>query len=61
MKLEDISEQAFKAYERVRVRGLWNMFDPNAQRASGLDSETYSAIMRHYGQLLEKFPDVRKE
>ena len=56
-----ITKQDFEDYERVRAGGRWNMFDPNAQRATGLNRETYLAVMWHYMVLMEKWPDVRKE
>ena len=46
---QDIAD--WKAYERVRERGAYNMFDPRARRATGLSGERYSFVMRHYSAL----------
>ena len=52
----------FKRYERVRVSGVTNMFDVNTvQRLSGLPRDKIFEIMKQYGNLMEKFPDVRKK
>lgn len=50
------SEQQIKnwrAYERVRIGGRFNMFDPKARRATGLSGEDYSFVMRNYSELKE--------
>lgn len=54
------TRKQFQAYERVRRSGRYNMFDPRARRETGLSGETYSAIVKCYRQLIEKYPDVRK-
>jgi hypothetical protein len=41
----------WKAYERVRKGGKWNMFDPRARRATGLSEERYSFVMEWYSEL----------
>jgi hypothetical protein len=41
----------WKAYERVRARGRFNMFDPAARRATGLSREDYLYVMKHYASL----------
>lgn len=43
----------WKAYERVRQSGRWNMFDPRARRETKLSSERYSFVMKHYSDLKE--------
>ena len=53
--LDQISEADFRAYEKVRARGRWNMFDPMAKRATGLDNETYIGVMRYYTELAKKY------
>ena len=58
--LAELTEADFKAYERVRVLGYFNMFDPRAETASGLDKETYLGVLTHYEGLMERFPDVRE-
>ena len=58
--LAELTEPDFQAYERVRVRGKYNMFDPRAKSASGLDEETFLGVVTHYKGLMERFPNVRK-
>jgi len=43
--------RAWKAYERVRKSGRYNMFDPRARRDSGLGAEMYSFVMQHFSEL----------
>lgn len=59
MNIEDITKGEFQAYEEVRKRGRFNMYDPNALRLTGLDKETYLGIMKYYTELCERFPGVR--
>ena len=58
--LAELTESDFQDYERVRVRGKYNMYDPRAESASGLDRETYLGVLTHYTALMERFPNVRK-
>jgi hypothetical protein len=46
---DDMSD--WKAYERVRKGGRYNMFDPRARRATGLSGERYKFVMRHFSEL----------
>jgi len=39
------------AYEAVRKGGRWNMFDPNARAATGLDRDEYTFVMRNFSAL----------
>ncbi len=58
----EITKEQFEAYETVRVSGVTNMFDiRNVRLCSGLDRETIIAIMNNYTELMQKYPDVRKE
>ncbi|MDO8611092.1 MAG: hypothetical protein Q7R95_11255 [bacterium] len=41
----------WKRYEKVRQGGRYNMFFPQAQAASGLDTEQYSFVMQNYSEL----------
>lgn len=43
--------KAFRAYERVRKGGRYNMFFPQARRATGLSEERYSFVMEWYEKL----------
>ena len=58
--LAELTEADFKAYEKVRVRGKYNMFDPRAESTSKLNKETYLGVLTHYEALMERFPNVRK-
>jgi hypothetical protein len=53
--VKDISKDQFLAFEGVRRYGRWNMFDPMAKKASGLDDDTYFGIILHYTELKEKY------
>ena len=50
-----ITQGQWKAYRDVQDSGLYNMFSPDAIRDSGLDKNTYLAIMDNYDALYEKF------
>ena len=56
--LDELTESDFRAYERVRGSGKWNMFDRRAEYASGLDKDTYLGVLGNYKALMERFPDV---
>lgn len=43
----------FKVYEKVRERGSFNMFDPNARISTGLTKERYAFVMDNYEGLAE--------
>ena len=51
----------FESYEKVRVRGLWNMWAPEARTATGLSRDIYLAVLSNYDALVKQYPDVRKE
>lgn len=50
-----VTSDDFESYESVRRNGSWNMFDPEARAATGLDKDTYIAIIRNYNELKEKY------
>jgi hypothetical protein len=41
----------WKAYERVRKSGRYNMFDPRARRLTGLIGNDYSFVMDNFTEL----------
>lgn len=41
----------WKKYERVRKGGRFNMYDPRAREATGLNGEQYEFVMRNYAAL----------
>ena len=43
----------WRAYERVRVGGKYNMFDGRARRATGLSEEDYLYCLKNYSSLRE--------
>ena len=58
----EITKEQFQAYEEVRQSGVTNMFDViTVENLSGLDRKTIMRIMKEYGKLNEKYPDVRGE
>ena len=50
-----ITKDDFDAFEQIRTYGAWNMFDPRAIEASGLDRKIYLDIMSEYSKLKEKY------
>lgn len=46
---EDLAD--WKAYEKVRTGGRWNMFDPRARKATRLSSERYLFVMHWFSEL----------
>ena len=58
--IKNVSEQQFRAYQKVQNKGHWNMIMEagNAMKEAGLDAETYLAIIKNYGKLLEKFGKI---
>ena len=58
---QDITKDEFAAYERARQSGATNMYSITmVKQYSGLDWHTIIEIMRHYGDLMIKYPGVRK-
>ena len=53
----DITEENWEAYRTVQDSGLHNMFSPQAIMASGLDKNTYMAIVKNYSALEDKYED----
>lgn len=41
----------WRAYEKVRSDGRYNMFDPRARRATRLSVAAYSFVMKNYSAL----------
>lgn len=54
-KLKFTSQQLadWRAYEKVRKGGRFNMFDPRARAATGLSSERYSFVLKNFSELKE--------
>ena len=45
--------QNFKKYVRVQMGGRYNMFDPRARAATGMDKAEYILVMENYSALKE--------
>ena len=50
-----VTKDDFDAFEDIRTYGAWNMFDPRAIEASGLERKVYLAVMSEYSELKEKY------
>ena len=59
--MKPITKSDWEAYRQVQKDGLYNMSSPDAVRASGLDKDTYFAIVSDYDKLYEKFEEVDDE
>lgn len=57
-KSQEITKEQFQAFVDVQMGGSFNMFDPMAREATGLDSDTFSTIMTSYSSLSDLYPDV---
>jgi len=44
----------WKRYERVRLGGMYNMFDPRAIESTGLTTERYRFILQNYSEISEQ-------
>ncbi len=55
--LDEITAKDFWDYEGIRVQGRYNMLAESAlaERAAGLDAETYFAVMNYYDELQRRF------
>ena len=53
--------QNFKKYVRVQMGGRYNMFDPRARAATGLDKDEYLFVMENYSALKEASEKNRQE
>lgn len=54
MKFTPIQIANWRRYEKVRLRGRWNMFFPQARAATGLTPEEHSFCIENYGELKEE-------
>jgi hypothetical protein len=49
----------WRSYERVRLTGKFNMFDPRAIDMTGLTRERYIFIMEHYNQIQNQVNEIK--
>ena len=45
----------FESFVSVQMEGRYNMFSPQARMLTGLDKDTYFAIIQNYDLLEEKY------
>ncbi|MAH44869.1 hypothetical protein CMI37_03520 [Candidatus Pacearchaeota archaeon] len=57
--IDELTEDDFRLYEEVRQLGQYNMYGPTARLRTGLDRDTYIAVLTHYEELMVKYPGVR--
>ncbi|MBK7186614.1 MAG: hypothetical protein IPH85_11980 [Ignavibacteria bacterium] len=53
MEFTDQQLKNFKKYVRVQMGGRYNMFDPRAVAATGMDRDEYLFVMENYSALKE--------
>ncbi len=59
--MDNITEEQFAAYEKVRSSGVTNMFNiRNVTVLSGLSKDVIFDIIANYNELSTKYPDVVK-
>jgi hypothetical protein len=51
LEFPDQQLKDFKAFERVRASGHYNMFDPKAMASAKLDKTDYLFVMKNYTEL----------
>ena len=59
--MKPITKSDWEAYRTVQDSGLYNMMSPDAIRASGLDKDTYFAIVKSYDTYYEQFEGADDE
>ena len=53
--MSNVTKSQFLRYVAVQESGAYNMFDPRAKSASGLDDKTYVEIIKNYDELEAKY------
>ena len=51
MKFTEQQISDWRKYEKVRKGGRFNMFDPRAQSATGLERCEYLFVLKHFDEL----------
>lgn len=54
MRFTEADLDNWRAYERVRQSGRFNMFDPRARAMTGMSKEEWLFCMKHYSELKEQ-------
>ena len=59
--VDQVTRREFRAYERIRRSGKYNMMTHGAMARSDarISKAAYSAILQNYLALLQKWPEVR--
>jgi hypothetical protein len=52
-----VTRKQFESYLKVQKSGKYNMFDPKARKATGLEKRIYLSIIDKYGELYQKFSE----
>ena len=56
---EGEQEEKLLKYEIVKQQGCYNMLDKRARKLTGLTEKEYDYILKHYTELILKFPKVK--
>ena len=51
----EVTKEQFQAYVTIQTSGAYNMFDPRARAATGLNKGTYLTILEKYNELEDKY------
>lgn len=54
----NVSKKDWNAFLCVRQDGQYNMWSPYARRDANLNKETWSAIMKNFDKLIDKWGDL---
>lgn len=50
-----VTEKEFNSFRKVQVGGQFNILDPYARVATGLDKKTYLECINNYTELVQKY------
>ena len=53
--LYDVSIEEWQSYLRVQKSGRFNMLDPQAISATGLDEKSYFKIIKNYDEFVREY------
>tara|TARA_R100001530_G_scaffold131746_1_gene103601 strand:- start:116 stop:292 length:177 start_codon:yes stop_codon:yes gene_type:complete len=53
--LYDVSIEEWQSYLRVQKSGRFNMLDPQAISATGIDKKSYFEIVKHYSEFKDEY------
>ena len=58
-ELYGVTKEDFRDYEALRSSGVMNMF--GARSHLGWSRDTFEAVLRHYSEMADTWPDVLEE